>query len=91
MAIRVRPFNKRELEDPDNKRCVQVQNHGTKIILNKGVDTKDFNFDFIANEKVAQPTIFSTIAKPIADCCLQGYNGSIFAYGQTGAGKTYTI
>jgi len=36
-------------------------------------------------------TIFNHIAKPIADSCLQGYNGTIFAYGQTGAGKTYTI
>ena len=31
------------------------------------------------------------IAKPIAESCIQGYNGTIFAYGQTGAGKTYTI
>jgi hypothetical protein len=35
--------------------------------------------------------IFNTIAKPIAECCLAGYNGSIFAYGQTGAGKTFTV
>jgi hypothetical protein len=40
---------------------------------------------------VAQETIFNNIAKPIADSCLEGYNGSIFAYGQTGAGKTFTI
>jgi len=35
--------------------------------------------------------MFNIIAKPIADGCLEGYNGSIFAYGQTGAGKTFTI
>ena len=35
--------------------------------------------------------MFNRIAKPIADSCMQGYNGTIFAYGQTGAGKTFTI
>lgn len=35
--------------------------------------------------------MFNQIAKPIADSCMQGYNGTIFAYGQTGAGKTFTI
>lgn len=29
--------------------------------------------------------------KPIVDNCMGGYNSSIFAYGQTGAGKTYTM
>lgn len=31
------------------------------------------------------------IAQPITDSCLQGYNGTIFAYGMTGSGKTFTI
>ena len=54
-------------------------------------DIKTFNFDYVADEEVEQETIFDNIAKPIADSCLEGYNGSIFAYGQTGAGKTFTI
>jgi len=52
---------------------------------------KTFNFDYVADEEVPQDVIFNNIAKPIADSCLEGYNGSIFAYGQTGAGKTFTI
>ena len=54
-------------------------------------DYKVFNFDFVGDEDIHQETIFNTIARPIADGCLEGYNGSIFAYGQTGAGKTFTI
>ena len=50
-----------------------------------------FNFDFVGNDSVSQSDIFTHIAQPIADQCLEGYNGSIFAYGQTGAGKTFTI
>ena len=52
---------------------------------------KNFNFDFVGGENINQATIFNSIAKPIADSCMQGYNGTIFAYGQTGAGKTFTI
>ena len=54
-------------------------------------DRKTFNFDFVGHEGIDQKTIFNYIAKPIADSRLQGYNGTIFAYGQTGAGKTFTI
>jgi hypothetical protein len=67
-------------------------------------EQKIMKFDFVAGEDVNQERIFNEIARPIADFCLEGkpgllsfsnislgYNGTIFAYGQTGAGKTYTI
>ena len=60
-------------------------------MLEQKPDTKMFNFDFVGDEELSQESIFNIIGKPIADQCLQGYNGSIFAYGQTGAGKTFTI
>ena len=41
----------------------------------------NFKFDFVANEKIDKLSIFNHIAKPIADSCMQGYNGTIFAYG----------
>ena len=50
-----------------------------------------FKFDFVGDSTIDQMSIFNHIARPIADSCMQGYNGTIFAYGQTGAGKTYTI
>ena len=61
------------------------------ILLERGFDTKKFNFDFVGNEQIDQATIFNHIAKPMAVSCMQGYNGTIFAYGQTGSGKTFTI
>jgi hypothetical protein len=53
VVIRLRPFNQRETEDPANRRCVSIQSNGTKIMLNRGVDVKDFNFDFISNENIS--------------------------------------
>ena len=38
-----------------------------------------------------QEQIFNETAKPILESVMQGYNGTIFSYGQTGTGKTYTM
>lgn len=42
---------------------------------------KVFHFDFVGDEDLDQETLFTKVGKPIADCCLEGYNGSVFAYG----------
>ena len=38
-----------------------------------------------------QATVFTTVAQPTIDSAMSGYNGTIFAYGQTGTGKTHTM
>lgn len=35
--------------------------------------------------------VFDTIVKPIVDAAVNGFNGTVFAYGQTSSGKTYTM
>lgn len=67
-----------------------VENQAS-ISLIKDKEKKEFNYDYVADEKVPQHVIFENVARPIAESCLQGYNGTIFAYGQTGSGKTFTI
>lgn len=91
--IRVRPVNDREKgKGPAEKvkLCLAVESN-SKVILDRGMDQKTFNFDYVATQGSEQQEIFEKIARPIADSCLQGYNGTIFAYGQTGSGKTFTI
>ena len=83
VCIRVKPLG-------DSESCINIEN-ACIVELDKAGDTKTFKFDFVGHEKMDQLSIFNHIAKPIADTCMQGYNGTIFAYGQTGAGKTYTI
>ena len=93
VVIRVRPINERERGGgPESKvkLCLQVERN-EKITLDRGMDQKNFTFDYVATQDSEQATLFEKIARPIADSCLQGYNGSIFAYGQTGSGKTFTI
>ena len=47
--------------------------------------------DGVLEPEVSQQDVFDTIGRPAAEAVLDGYNVTIFAYGQTGAGKTHTI
>ena len=38
-----------------------------------------------------QTDVYNLTARPVVESVLEGYNGTIFAYGQTGTGKTYTM
>ena len=48
---------------------------------------KDFFFDAVFDDKVEQKHIYDVCASGVVESVLNGYNGTIFAYGQTGAGK----
>jgi hypothetical protein len=47
---------------------------------------KKFNFDWVFNDQTTQESFYDTVATPILKSFFQGYNCTIFAYGQTGAG-----
>ena len=50
-----------------------------------------FTFDYVYDQTATQRLVYETTARPIVDSSLSGYNATIFAYGQTGTGKTYTM
>ena len=52
---------------------------------------KPFTFDKIYDWNSTQEPVFVETARPIIDQVIGGYNGTIFAYGQTGTGKTFTM
>jgi kinesin family protein 18/19 len=52
---------------------------------------KSFAFDFVADETVPQETLYNSTTQRLVETVLQGCNGSSFAYGATGAGKTFTM
>lgn len=51
----------------------------------------EYSFDAIYNGSTDQTTFFQEVALPNIDEVLKGYNGTIFTYGQSGSGKTYTM
>lgn len=50
-----------------------------------------FSFARVFGSDSSQKKVFEVVAKDIVSAFLEGYNGTIFAYGQTGAGKTFTL
>lgn len=88
VVCRVRPLNDNE-KSKDNSYCVSFPPDSSNLIrLEKD---KTYAFDNVFQPKTQQLEIYNTVAKPIVADVLNGYNGTIFAYGQTASGKTYTM
>ena len=85
--VRCRPLNQRELELGAN--CIDISKDKKSITL-KNYDN-NYIYDKIFPAETDQKTIFNEIGLPLVKKFLSGYNSTIFAYGQTGTGKTHTI
>lgn len=48
---------------------------------------REFSFDYVFASNDTQDYVYDQIARPVVDDVLKGYNGTVFAYGQTGTGK----
>jgi len=57
----------------------------------RSANIKVYPFDHVFGPEADQALIFTDVVAPILTEVLQGYNCTIFAYGQTGTGKTYTM
>jgi len=79
------------------KQCttiVQADSPNCQINLtnpNEADSSKVFSFDSVFAEKSEQQTVYEEAAFPLVESVLDGYNGTIFAYGQTGCGKSHTM
>lgn len=56
-----------------------------------GEAAKCFTYDAVYDQQARQADIYDEAVRPIVESVLQGFNGTVFAYGQTGTGKTYTM
>jgi hypothetical protein len=90
VVVRLRPLTDRELVEGTTPNCVQVFQNSS-LLLDVKPEPKRFSFDYVGDETTSQEELFEVVGRPISTSCLNGYNGTIFAYGQTGAGKTFTI
>jgi len=95
VAVRCRPLSSKEVED-GRQRIVDVDLKARTIaVKNPKVSgsepPKTFTFDHVYDWNTIQKNLYNETASPIVDSVLEGYNGTIFAYGQTGTGKTHTM
>ncbi|KAK5644363.1 hypothetical protein RI129_005663 [Pyrocoelia pectoralis] len=83
--LRVKPLQDNEKRTT----CLEVLN--AKEIQANRTYQKKYCFDGIFQDDTKQLTLYTIIAKPLIQDILLGYNCTIFAYGQTGTGKTFTL
>nr|XP_018902036.1 PREDICTED: kinesin-like protein KIF3A [Bemisia tabaci] len=95
VVVRVRPLNNQE-KSANHKNVISVNTLSRSIAVTSpqaGVDEppKTFSYDNVFDVNSKQVDIYNDTARPIVNKVLAGFNGTIFAYGQTGTGKTFTM
>ncbi|XP_064636553.1 kinesin-like protein KIF3A isoform X2 [Lineus longissimus] len=95
VVVRCRPLNEKEKET-GCKLAVKTDSvrgsiSATNPNATHGEPPKEFTFDVVFGHDCKQVDVYNEIARPIVDFVLEGFNGTIFAYGQTGTGKTFTM
>ncbi|KAG8138836.1 hypothetical protein E2320_001628 [Naja naja] len=85
VMCRFRPLNDSEVIRGD-KYIAKFQGEDTVVIA-----SKPYAFDHVFQSHTSQEQVYNDCAKKIVKDVLEGYNGTIFAYGQTSSGKTHTM
>ncbi|XP_031414085.1 kinesin heavy chain-like [Clupea harengus] len=85
VMCRFRPLNESEINRGD-KYIPKFKDDDTVVITGK-----PYVFDRVLPPNTAQEHVYDACAKQIVKDVLGGYNGTIFAYGQTSSGKTHTM
>uniref|UniRef100_A0A665VQZ6 Kinesin-like protein n=1 Tax=Echeneis naucrates TaxID=173247 RepID=A0A665VQZ6_ECHNA len=94
VVVRCRPFNTMErkssygvIDCDQSRREVVVKTGG----INDKASRKTYTFDMVFGPAAKQIDVYRSVVCPILDEVIMGYNCTVFAYGQTGTGKTFTM
>ncbi|KAG9329004.1 hypothetical protein JZ751_008480 [Albula glossodonta] len=95
VVVRCRPMNEKE-KAANFERVVSVDVKFGQVVVKNPRGTahehpKVFTFDSVYDSNSKQVELYDETFRPLVDSVLLGFNGTIFAYGQTGTGKTYTM
>ncbi|XP_023242295.1 kinesin-like protein KIF19 isoform X2 [Centruroides sculpturatus] len=102
VVLRIRPIFSHEINNGaghiahkvDEKMVVLMDPHAgdaTDILRAKRIQDKKYLFDWAFDDKVTQELVYEKTTRELVESVLDGYNGTVFAYGATGSGKTYTM
>ncbi|XP_051151958.1 kinesin-like protein KIN-14Q isoform X2 [Andrographis paniculata] len=88
---RCRPLNNQEIEEGASMAVdFEGAKDGELMVKSNGISRKSFKFDAVFSPEANQVDVFEETA-PLVTSVLDGYDVCIFAYGQTGTGKTFTM
>lgn len=86
-------MNQREIGNRSNN-CIVIDKAINQVVLkspNEQEQERGFTYDAVYGMDSTQREVYDEGAFPLVESVMQGYNGTIFAYGQTGCGKTHTM
>ena len=99
VAIRVRPLNQTELQITSVE-GIKIVNSNSLIVssdpnsMNKKtnlIKEHQFFFDYVFSQSSTQEEVYQNTTKQLLPGIIDGFNATVFAYGATGSGKTYTM
>jgi kinesin family protein 5 len=94
VICRFRPINERERSICADKQVADFPPDQKTVIVNsqsEGGGPYTFAFDHVFTPAARQVDVYRIAAKPTVESVMQGFNGTVFAYGQTSSGKTFTM
>ncbi|EGF77621.1 hypothetical protein BATDEDRAFT_13838, partial [Batrachochytrium dendrobatidis JAM81] len=94
VVLRCRPFSEKE-SAAGHTNIAQIDKAAASVTIVDPRSNSDppklFTFDSVFDITSEQIEVYNKTARHIVDCVLEGYNGTVFAYGQTGTGKTFSM
>lgn len=95
VCVRIRPLSTKEIQDGHSYIVSARQTSGEVTLQNPETHDreppKNFTFDAAIAPEATQAQVYELAAADIVESVMKGFNGTIFAYGQTGAGKSHTM
>ena len=99
VVARVRPLIHEDTDLPaylqmpgTQAECVlEDETRGTILLRKPYYDSREVALDSVLSRDASQSQTYEVVARGVVDAVLEGYNGTVLAYGQTGTGKTHTI
>ncbi|KAM3752768.1 hypothetical protein ACB098_03G044000 [Castanea mollissima] len=91
VCARFRPLSSKERRDHGDSVCIRCIDTETFVLKDEKEEDIMFSFDRVFYEKSDQAEVYEFLVLPIVRDAVNGINGTIITYGQTGAGKTYSI
>ncbi|XP_067424353.1 centromere-associated protein E [Emydura macquarii macquarii] len=88
VCVRMRPLIARE-NAAEDKVQLHWKSENCTVLQTEG--TRTFSYDCVFHSNDSTQQVYEGVAVPIIKSAVKGYNGTIFAYGQTASGKTYTM
>ena len=91
VLVRCRPLNSKEKEAGYKSAVDMGMTDGTVTVRHVCGDPDRWTFDAVINNTFSQGDVFNMWITPMIESVMDGFNATIFAYGQSGSGKTYTM